>query len=173
MAHNSIWFILFCWNGYKRKKYSYGLYYVLSYVVEVFKASLELSRIKWLKLGLFATKNSILHYLAYIFVLKCLKSKSIVIFLIIRPKLCFWGFLSVFDTLSHKIFQIWFVCHEKLHTTIVVFLILRAKLRFWGFFAFLALSRIKWFKLGLFAMRNGTYHYLTYIIVLQWLELKK
>ena len=37
---------------------------------------------------------------------------------------------------------------------------------------FLALSRTKWFKLGLFATKIGTQHYMVYIIVLKWLESK-
>ena len=40
------------------------------------------------------------------------------------------------------------------------------------FYEFLALSRIKWFKLGLFPMKLGTQLYLVYIIVFKWLESK-
>ena len=40
------------------------------------------------------------------------------------------------------------------------------------FWAFLALSRIKWFKLGLFCMKLGTQNYLVHSIVMKWLELK-
>ena len=37
---------------------------------------------------------------------------------------------------------------------------------------FLALSRIKLLKLGLFCTKLGTRHYLVYIIVLKWLKFK-
>ena len=37
---------------------------------------------------------------------------------------------------------------------------------------FLAISRIKWFKLGLFGTKHGTQHYLVYVIVLKWLATK-
>ena len=40
------------------------------------------------------------------------------------------------------------------------------------FKAFLGLLRIKLLKLGLFCTKLGTQHYLKYIIVLKWLELK-
>ena len=40
------------------------------------------------------------------------------------------------------------------------------------FLAFLALSRIKWFKFGLFGTKHGTHYNLLYVIVLKWLESK-
>ena len=40
------------------------------------------------------------------------------------------------------------------------------------FLSVLALSRIKWFKLGLFGTNPGTQYYLVYIIVLKCLESK-
>ena len=43
---------------------------------------------------------------------------------------------------------------------------------FIGFEAFLAISRIKQFKLGLFCTKLGTQNYLAYIIVLKLLEFK-
>ena len=91
---------------------------MLSCVFEVFKTFLALSRIKWFKLGLFATKLGAQHYLVYITMLKWLESKTIVLCLILRDKLRFLGFLSVFGTFSHKVIQIWFVCHETCQTTL-------------------------------------------------------
>ena len=43
---------------------------------------------------------------------------------------------------------------------------------FMRFKAFLAVSRIKQLKFGLFDTNLGTQHYLVYIIVLKWLDLK-
>ena len=40
------------------------------------------------------------------------------------------------------------------------------------FYAFVALSRIKWFKLGLFGIKLGTQRYLVYKIVLKRLDSK-
>ena len=83
-----------------------------------FVSFFALSHIKWFKLGLFATKHGTQHYLVYIIYLKWLETKTILIWLILRAKLCFWGFLSVFGTFSHQVFKTWFVCHEKWHTTL-------------------------------------------------------
>ena len=41
------------------------------------------------------------------------------------------------------------------------------------FNAFLALSRLRSFKLSLFGMKLGTQHYLVYIIFVKWFEWKK
>ena len=41
---------------------------------------------------------------------------------------------------------------------------------FLGYLVFLALSRIKWFKLGLFGTKLGTQHYLVHKIVLKLSE---
>ena len=49
---------------------------------------------------------------------KLFLSKKIVICLKLRAKLRFLGFLSVFDTFSHKVVQTWFVSHEIWHTTL-------------------------------------------------------
>ena len=77
--------------------------------------------------------------------------------------------------------QTWFVCHKTWYTTL--FFInycfeidrikkLDAKSRFLDFFsAVWALSRKNCLKLGLFAKKRGTQHYLVYVIVLKWLEL--
>ena len=43
---------------------------------------------------------------------------------------------------------------------------------FMDFYAFVALSRIKWFKLGLFGIKLGTQRYLVYKIVLKRLDSK-
>ena len=43
---------------------------------------------------------------------------------------------------------------------------------FLRFLAFFALSRLKWFKLGLFGTKLGTTHDLVYVIVLKWIESK-
>ena len=43
---------------------------------------------------------------------------------------------------------------------------------FYGFLCFFALSRIKLLKLALYCMKLCTQHYLVYIIVLKWLQLK-
>ena len=108
--------------------------------------------------------------------------------LILRAKLLFKGFLITFSTFSHKVFQTWFIWHKTWHTTlfgiyyciemfesktIVMCLKLRAKFNFRVFYAFLALARIKWFKLGFFGTKLAKQHYLLYIIVLKWLEFKR
>ena len=56
--------------------------------------------------------------------------------------------------------------------TVIICLILSAKMHFKVNKAFLALTRLKSLKLGLFSMKLGTQHYLVCIIVLKWLELK-
>ena len=58
------------------------------------------------------------HYLVYIIVLKWLEIKFIVICLILRAKLRFYGFLSVVGTFAHKVAQTWFVLKETWHTTL-------------------------------------------------------
>ena len=70
--------------------------------------------------------------------------------------------------------SIWYIFLKWLESkTIVIWLILRTKWSFWGFFLeFMALSRIKKFKLGLFATKLVTQHYLVYIIVLKLLQSK-
>ena len=50
--------------------------------------------------------------------LKWLESKIIVIYLKLRAKLRFYGFLSAFDTFSHKVVQTWFVWHDTWHKTV-------------------------------------------------------
>ena len=55
---------------------------------------------------------------------------------------------------------------------IVIYSYLRVKLRFYGFLSVYALSRIKEFKYGLVGKKYCTQHYLVYIIMLKWLELK-
>ena len=58
--------------------------------------------------------------------------------------------------------------------TIFMYLKLRTMFRFLCcFLAFLAFSRLKWFKHGLFGTKLGTQHYFVYDIVLKWLESKK
>ena len=81
-------------------------------------AFLALSRTKWFKLGLSTMKLGTQHHLVYFFVLKWLKSITIVICMKIRTKLGFWGFLSIFYTFSHKVVQTMFVWYETWHTTI-------------------------------------------------------
>ena len=54
--------------------------------------------------------------------------------------------------------------------TIVIGLIYVLSFFFKVFEAFLALSRIKWFKLGLFGSKLGTQHYDVNIVVLKRLE---
>ena len=57
--------------------------------------------------------------------------------------------------------------------SIFICLKLRARLLLKSFvLAFLALSRIKLFKLGWFCTKHGTQHYLVYIILLKWLDSK-
>ena len=106
--------------------------------------------------------------------------------LILRSKLRFLGFLSVFCTFLHKVLQTWFVCHESWHTTlfgiyiimlkwlesikIVMCLKLRAKLRFLGFFSVIGNFSHEVVQTCFFAMKLGTQHYLVYIIVLKCLE---
>ena len=46
------------------------------------------------------------------------QSKTVVICLKLRPKLCVWRFLCVFKTFSHKVVQTWFVWKETWHTTL-------------------------------------------------------
>ena len=64
---------------------------------------------------MFVIKHGTQHYLVYIIVLKGLEFKKLVICLKERAKLRFYGFLSVFGTLSHKVVQTWFVWHETWH----------------------------------------------------------
>ena len=80
-------------------------------------------------------------------------------------------FSTMLGTQHHSVYVI--VQKRLDYKTIVIWLELRAKLRCWAFFlAFLALSRIKWFKLGFFGTKLGTEHYLVYVIVVKWLESK-
>ena len=58
------------------------------------------------------------HYLVYIFVLKWLEWKVIVIRQKFCVKLRFYRFLSLFGTFAHKVAQIWFVLQETWHTTL-------------------------------------------------------
>ena len=67
---------------------------------------------------MFGTKLGSQHSLVYIVVLKWLESKTIVICLILRAKLLFYGFLSDFGTLSRKVVQTWFVGQNTSHTTL-------------------------------------------------------
>ena len=57
-------------------------------------------------------------YLVYITVLKWLELKIIVIFLKLRAKLPFLGFLSIFVTFPHELAQTLFVLHEISYTTL-------------------------------------------------------
>ena len=101
---------------------------------------------------------------------------------------CVFEVFSAFRTFSNKVVQTWFVWHETWHRTlfhicycfkifrikkkIVICLKLRAKLHFWRLFSVFAISRIKWFKLGLFDTKHGTQHYLAYVFLLKWLATK-
>ena len=67
---------------------------------------------------MFGMKFGTQHYLVYIIVLESLKLKTIVICLKLRAKLCFYGFVCVFGTFSHKVVQPWFVKHVILKTTL-------------------------------------------------------
>ena len=121
------------------------------------------------------------------YVLKLLELKTLVICLILCARLRFWGFLAFIILYRIKWFQLGFfttkyvtqhyleyiILSKSLELkTIAICLLLSAKLRFLGFVSFLALSHIKWFKLGLFATKIGTQHYLAYIIVLKCIESK-
>ena len=121
------------------------------------------------------------------YVLKLLELKTLVICLILCARLRFWGFLAFIILYRIKWFQLGFfttkyvtqhyleyiILSKSLELkTIAICLLLSAKLRFLGFVSFLALSHIKWFKLGMFATKIGTQHYLVYIILLKWLETK-
>ena len=137
---------------------------------------MALSRIKWLKLGLFRTKPSRQHYLILIIVFKLLDSQTIVICLKLSAKLLFSRFFLAVLALSWiKLFQLSLFCtkHGTQHylvyiivlkwldsKTIFMYLKLRAKLRFKFFYIVLALSRIKWFKHGFFRTKHSTLHYL-------------
>ena len=58
------------------------------------------------------------HYSVYVIVLKWLEFKFILICLKLRVKLRFYGFLSVFGVVAHKVAQTWFVLHKAWHTTL-------------------------------------------------------
>ena len=81
-----------------------------------FYAFLALSRIKYLKHGLYRTKLCAQHYLLYIIVFKWLESKIIVICLKLRVKLRFFEFLNFYGTFARKVAQTWFIFHEIWHT---------------------------------------------------------
>ena len=106
---------------------------------------MALSRIKLFKLDLFGMKHDTQHYLVYIFVIKWLELKTIVICSKLRAKLRFKCFIWIFGTFSHKVAQPWFIWHETWHIRLLGInycvkmviiennshmLILRAKLRF-------------------------------------------
>ena len=84
-----------------------------------------------------------------------------------------WSKLGLFGT-THgtRHYFLYFIVLNWLESkTIVICLKLGSKFRFLRFVErFFAVSRIKWFKLGLFDTKLGTQHYLVYIIVLNWLE---
>ena len=71
-----------------------------------------------IKLCLFCTKLGTQHYLVSTIVLKWLEKKIIVKCLILRVKLRFYRFLSVFGTFAHKVTQNWFILHETWHATL-------------------------------------------------------
>ena len=136
---------------------------------------MALSRIKYLKLGLFCTKHGSQYYLVYSIVLNCWELKIIVICLKLLVKLRFFGFLSVVGIFAHKVAQTLFVLHETWHTTLfgiyyrfeVVWIKIHShilekfhvKLRFYGF-----LSRFGTFvQLGVYSAKPCTQNYLVYI----------
>ena len=151
--------------------------------INIFKAFLAPFDIKQFKLALSCIKPCTQHYLVYIIVLKWLEPKTIVICLKLRAKLCLWCFYAFFALCHTKWYKRALFCiilgiqHYFVYIivlkwlefkTIVICFILYAMLRFWCFKAFLALCRIKWFKLGLFITNLGTKHYLVYINFLKW-----
>ena len=136
---------------------------------------MALSRIKWLKRGLFCRKLVTKKYLVYVTVLKWWESNIIVICLKFYPKLRVWGFLNVFSTFSHKVVQSCCFGNETLHTTLfgIYYFVemvwfennshmldITCWVAFLSFLIFLALSRIKCFKHCLFHTKPTAQHYL-------------
>ena len=87
-------------------------------IFEVCFSVLDTFSHKVVQIGLFDIKNGTHHYLVYIIVLKWLESKTIIICLILRAKLRFWGFFSVLGNLWHNVVQTLFVCQEKWYTSL-------------------------------------------------------
>ena len=116
--HTSLFGIYYCVEMVRIKNNSHMLVITCSVAFFRFCNLFALSRIKWFKLGLFATKHGIENYLVYNNFLKWLESKTMFICLILCARVRFLGFFSVFGTFSHKVVHTWFVCHEKLHTSL-------------------------------------------------------
>ena len=78
--------------------------------------------------------------------------------------------LYFFGIFAQKEAQTWFDLHETRHT-ILFGTYFCVEVVFMDIF-FLALSRIKYLKLGIFCMKLGTQQYLVDIIMFKWVELK-
>ena len=115
-AHNTIWYIIFLkWLDFQ-------------IIVICSKLRAKLQHYGFLCFfGTFAHKvanlvcfarNLAYNTIWYIFVLKWLELKFIVICSKLHAKLQFYRFLSFFGTCAHKVTQTWFVLHETWHTTL-------------------------------------------------------
>ena len=97
----------------------------------------------------------------------------------------FFSLFKLLGTFSHRVVQIgmfdikngthhylvYIIVVKWLESkTIDICMILRAKFRFQGLFSVLGTLSQKLFKSCLFATKNGTHHYLVYIILLKLLE---
>ena len=98
--------------------------------------------------------------------------RFLALFALSRIKWCKLGSFGTKLGTEHYFIYVIVLKFLESKTKIVICLKLRAKLHFWMLFSVFGISRIKWFKLGLFDTKHGTQHYLAYVFLLKWLATK-